>query len=197
MAQHRPIVLVNGRFQQLPVGDTVVGATVPLFDHFDFATTAGTGLETLFSGDVPGNTIEADGDKLRLYYAGQFPTSNSKDITISGFGSNLLSISTTEVGHWSIDIEIIRNSSTSLRYSATMLAGGSILSKFTGELASLDFTIDTSIDLEADDTTDGDTEAHFGYCVFIPAAIVDVDYLTSETGDRLTSETGDGLIPEA
>jgi hypothetical protein len=164
--------LASTNFTDSPNADLFVpgNSQRSIFDHFDLATTAGTGVETLYSGDVPGNTLQTDGDKLRLYYAGQFPTANAKEITFFGFGSDLLNTTTSATGHWSCDIEIIRNSSTSLRYSATMLAAGSIIGKFTAELTTLDLTADTSIDVTADDTASGDTETHFGYCVFIPAA---------------------------
>lgn len=54
MAEHRPIVLINGELQQLPIGDTIAGAT----------STSGGG----------GTAVERDADKAHLYWRIHIPS---------------------------------------------------------------------------------------------------------------------------
>lgn len=145
-----------------------------LFDRYTNATTTGTAPETIYSATIPANTLLLNGDKLEILVAGTFANGNTKEIT-ARFGDDIISVSTNATGNWSIDLDIIRSASDSIRATAVMRSGAAVLATVVAEAGSLDFTADIDFEIVVDDTAAGDTTLTLGYGIFIPAVTFPYD----------------------
>lgn len=112
---------VNGTDKlQIKNNGQIVG--VPKNVHTNSAATGNvtTGLDNLHSFSLPAASLAANGDYVRARYAGTFTTNdNDKRIVISFAGQTVHDpgLFDQDAGSWSYDIEYLRVSDTSIRFS--------------------------------------------------------------------------------
>lgn len=140
----------------------------------------GGGLDTLHTFSLPANSLQADGDYLKVRYGGKFASNaNTKRIVASFGGTAVSSLGTglfdIRSGDWVYDLYIIRLSSTSVRVSGQIMwtfiardgAGtmtgngfyGSINTDITG-LSALGSNA-TTMKVEAEGTANDDIQQNF------------------------------------
>ena len=171
-----------------------------LFENFNNAPTTGIVKETLYSDTIDAGTWSTDGDVLEAEYAGFFAANgNTKFVVVEVASTQVANISVTENNtKWSIEIEVMRVSNTSLKVSGTLSYGTA------GNVTVINQTI-TSLNLTTTDydvllqgttpTASGDLTVTHGFGKFWKGTglliLTDdegVDYLTDEgTGYTLTS----------
>lgn len=144
-----------------------------LFDIKEDIPTATSSLEDVHLFTVPANTLQYDGDKLHVRYAGRFETGSSKEITLR-FGDDYYSTSTSATGNWAFDIDILRIAEDDFKYTVKFFSSSVQIAK--GSLGSgvIDFSTDEDIIFQVDDDSAAETVLEMGYCLLIPAAEVDV-----------------------
>lgn len=117
-------------------------ATTPLIDYPTTSTFTGTGATvTPFTYTMPANTLTADGQKLTINYGGDL--SSSAAVTF-WFGASGLPI--TFSGAYTYKIEMMRGSSSTIKYSLTLNYGTSVVNTI-GILSGVNFTVSNVIKL--------------------------------------------------
>jgi len=103
-------------------------AVAPRNIHRNLAATGTvtTGLDNLHSFSLPANSLQADGDYLRVRYGGTFATNDSDKRIQINFDGQVVNNSTLfdiDSGSWLYDIIYARVSSTSVRASVVFMWG--------------------------------------------------------------------------
>ena len=140
----------------------------------------GGGLDTLHTFSLPANSLQTDGDYLRVRYGGLFATNdNDKRIVVSFGGTSVSSLGAAlfdqDSGTWVYDIIYIRLSSTSVRVSGQImwhyiLRNGDGVGDGNGFYASINTDITglsslgsnaTTMKVEAEGTSNDDIQQNF------------------------------------
>lgn len=100
-----------------------------LFDQYGDVANSGTSETDLYSNSIPANTLSQNGDKLIAKYGIYLPQGSSATRTLrvyfggsAIFGSGAMAY--ISAGWATLEVEIIRVSSTAVRYSCTSLNTG-------------------------------------------------------------------------
>lgn len=132
----------------VPAGNSTSFAKLggPIFDHYaDAGNTHTDGTEDdLYSDTTPASVLASNGDKLSAWYAGSFVSSGTATRRIKVYfggtaifdtGALTLSLSAA----WTCYVDIVRVSSTTIRYAVSMTTEGAALAAYTaaGQLAGL------------------------------------------------------------
>lgn len=101
-----------------------------IFDHFADSATSGTGVVNLYSDTIAANQLANNGDKLRAYYGGLTSVTNTgtREWFVTFAGTQILdsrAIGTSQSWHWKISVDIVRDSSSSVRCIAVWEAAKS------------------------------------------------------------------------
>lgn len=171
------VTQVNGFDISIPGSGRHVHPTT-LFDIKEELTTTGSSVEDVHSFTIPANTLQYDGDKLQVRYAGRFETGNSKDITLF-LGDDYYSTSNSIAGNFAFDVDIMRIGVNDYLFTVKFFepivdsdvpALSTKVSLSKGSLSAADFSIDQDILFQVDDASAGETVLENGFCQFIPAA---------------------------
>ncbi len=133
------------------------------FDHFASVGSVGTTETPIYTDTTPANTFLVDGDKLIARYGLNLVNSASqKRLRLYFDGNSLLDTGNMTVGATStnivVDAVLIRDSSTSIRYSCQASATGTNTFTSVGLLGGL--TLTSTNDLELTGTADGGASAN-------------------------------------
>ncbi len=178
-------ILVDGgvdNARTLASGDTPALLTRTIFNRYANATTTTTSQESLWSNSIAANTFISDGGMLEFWYVGKF-ASNTRlkafEVTFGStsiFNSNSfddISISGASGAGWQIHGQIIRASSSEVRYFTQLTARGLTAPETwtkANEITGLDLAA-TAYNLVLKATTEdvaGDLTAKFAKCIYHP-----------------------------
>lgn len=141
---------VRTLFVMVGTSSAVASAGGPIFDHYADAGNTTTGETDLYSDTIPANALSANGQKITANINGTFVSSASatRQLKVYFAGSSIANtgaLTTAAAQSWTIDILLIRVSSTVVRYrvfiTTTTGAGAAAFSEVVvGELTSLTLT---------------------------------------------------------
>ncbi len=107
-----------------------------LFDHYATVGNSGTSETDLYSDTIVANTLNVNGDKLEIEYAGSFVSSGTATrqikiyfggVNIFDTGALTLSLSSA----WTAYVTLIRASSSAVRYMVSLTTQGAALAAYT------------------------------------------------------------------
>lgn len=109
------------------VGKTTTTSAYPyaLFDHYADAGNTGTGEDDLYSDTTAASTFASNGDKIEAIYGGTFAAHGTATRTVKAYfaGTQLFTsgaITTVSASYWSLRVDLIRVSSTVVRYTVNL-----------------------------------------------------------------------------
>jgi Head domain of trimeric autotransporter adhesin len=121
-----------------------VGAFRPKFDHFADAGNSTTTKTDLYSDTLAAGLLATNGDKIHACYGGTFVSSATatREITLSFGGTDIFDTGTLTLSAstaWTLYADIIRVSSSVVRYMISLTTQGAALAAYTsvGELTGL------------------------------------------------------------
>ena len=123
---------------------TQASSIVPLIDYYSYTTYTGSGATvTPYTFSLPANSLTTNGQKLRIVYSGNLSVSTSMSFRWDTYGHS----TGTLIGDFSIVIELIRQTSTDLRYIMTYHSSNGYFSA-RGWYALANFTVSNVIKLD-------------------------------------------------
>lgn len=146
---------------------------VSLFSYYTDVTTAVTTEVSAIASTIPANALATDGDRLLIEYGGIYAANaNNKLIKVQFAGNNMINTGAlVESGTaWRIVLTIIRDSSTSVRFSGQLSTGvhwTPVEGKITGLTLSNTNTLDLRIRTS---TAAGDMTVYMGSVIWQPAS---------------------------
>lgn len=152
-----------------------------IFTYFENEDSSVAGRD-LYAGIIPGNTWDADGTVVEAFYKWTFAANgNTKTPTVYINATSIFTISTTQnsgAGH--LRVELMRDSSSTLRVSIIDLAGTYNPDTYT-TVTTLDFTVPILLRLFGASTVAADFTAKFGYAKRISAPMAgDLTYVIDD-----------------
>ena len=123
---------------------TNLGVPSVLFDHYTDSSVGG-GESTIYSDTIAASQLANNGEKLKAMYGGDFITAGTEStqllVTFAGttiFNSGSVAVSTGTSG-WGVEIDIVRVSSTVIRYTVRLTTSGATTFNYcsSGELTGL------------------------------------------------------------
>jgi hypothetical protein len=117
-----------------------------LFDHYADVGNSGTSETDLYGDTIAANTLAADGDKLKAFYAGITVASATATRQIRAYFAGTLiydsgALSFGSSGDWLVEINIIRSSSTSVRCVVSFSTTGATISAYTNVIVLTGLTL--------------------------------------------------------
>lgn len=169
--------VTNVALLRVPLGGT-------LFDHYTDSTVGGAEAD-IYTNTLLANTFNANGDKVVASYSGNFVTGGTEltqlKVKFDATGATTIWDSTglapaTGTTSWRVFVELIRVSSTVIRYSVSLNTTGATgyVYETTGELTGLTLSGTNILKITGTSTGvgsgSGDIVGKMGYVAFQPAA---------------------------
>lgn len=135
---------------------------IPLAVFPNPATTTGTGIETLFSYTMPANTMTIDGQRLLIKSFYNFDLAGTNNICRIEFNASPTDYySTTIAARCSVEIQIIRTSSSTARMVITVVNASQPNVARIEIITGIDFTLAIDINIQGQSLTATDLTAIF------------------------------------
>lgn len=147
------------------IASTVGGSNyVPLAAFFADASNVGSGETDLYSFVVPGNTLVTNGDKLVCRFGGIYNSPTAAQLRFYFAGSNSALTSTAANQDWTLEVTLIRVSSSVARLIIKQICSfDDVTDAQIQEYTSLDFTTTQTLKITGQDASSGQITAKLGF----------------------------------
>ena len=139
--------VLNNEIKLRRIGQRALQASIGkmLFNHFADAGNTTTAETDLYSDSIPGDTLVSNGSKVIAEYAGIFVNSTSTKKIKAYFAGTAIfdsgALATAATSYWRLEIIVLRESSTIVRCSVSLIDTG------TGTLSATTYTRITGLTL--------------------------------------------------
>jgi hypothetical protein len=127
----------NGAFYATKASGLRFGLGGVIFDHYTDANNSGTGETDLYSYTTPASTLANDGAKLTAKYSGTFNDATATGTIKVYFAGTAIgntgALTVSSTGTWTVEVLIIRTSSTTARCSVEILTPTCSTTIYTNE----------------------------------------------------------------
>lgn len=147
------------------------GGNIVIADFYTDSQNTGSSISGLFNIEVPGGTMNNNGDKLIVHYSGTLNSPGINKTIEFRFGTSGFSQTYTSNGSFKVEALVIRTSNTSARVSVQHFGGNQISTYDATWTAGVDFTTNIGAKLNATATSTGDVVGRMATGYMVPAAI--------------------------